>query len=199
MTGAPPPDGRPIRASVSGRHPARPATEGGSSASLRRPTATPALGRDDELEQLLAEGAALYAQGQLEAAHGKLTLAHRRRAADPRCLAWYGLTLIVVERNSNLGVRYCEEAVRGVGADEPICWLNLARAFLALGYRERAIHTLQRGLEIAPGEPALREEIDKLGVRWQPVIGFLDRGNPVNRLLGRLRHRISRRPTPRAD
>ena len=177
------------------RHPAR-ASDSGSSAALRRPTATAAPGRDEELERLLAEGAALYAQGQLEEAHARLTLAHRRRTADPRCLAWYGLTLILVERNSNLGVRYCEEAVRGAGADDPLCWLNLARAFLALGYRERAMTTLQRGLELAPGQPALQEEIDKLGVRWQPVIGFLDRSNPVNRVLGRLRHRILRGSSP---
>jgi tetratricopeptide (TPR) repeat protein len=191
---ASPPDDRRARPTP------RPAKlpDSGSSASLRRPTATAAPGRDDELEQLLAEGADLYAKGQLEEAHGKLSQAHRRRAADPRCLAWYGLTLIVVERNSNLGVRYCEEAVRGAGADDPVCWLNLARAFLALGYRERAIHTLERGLEIVPGQPALREEIDKLGVRWQPVLGFLDRSNPVNRMLGRLRHRMLRgSSTPR--
>lgn len=167
-----------------------PPDRSGSSASLRRPAAAPALGRDEELEQLLAEGAELHAQGQLEEAHAKFTLAHRRRAADPRCLAWYGLTLILVERNNNLGVRYCEEAIRGAGADAPISWLNLSRAFLALGYRDRAIRTLQRGLESVKEQQGLQEEISRLGTRRQPVIGFLHRSHPVNRVLGRLRHRI---------
>jgi tetratricopeptide (TPR) repeat protein len=167
-----------------------PPDRSGSSASLRRPSAAAVPGLDAELERLLGEGVALHGQGQLEDAHGKFAQAHRRRVADPRCLAWYGLTLIQVERNNNLGVRYCEEAVRGVGADDAICWLNLARAFLALGYRDRAIRTLQRGLELAPDQPELRDEIDRLGIRRQPVIGFLHRSNPVNRMLGRLRHRI---------
>jgi tetratricopeptide (TPR) repeat protein len=158
-----------------------------------------APGRDEELEKLLADGADLYAKGQLEEAHAKLSLAHRRRATDHRCLAWYGLTLIKVERNNNLGVRYCEEAIRGPGADDPLSWLNLGRAFMALGYRDRSIRALQRGLDVAPEHEGLRAELTGLGIRRGPVLGFLPRSNPLNRFLGRLRHRLVNGSSPSSD
>ncbi len=164
--------------------------QGGAAAALKRPAAVEAKAADPDVERLLREGAEAYASGRLEDAHQKLGTAHRRRASDPRCLSWYGLTLIRVEKNNNLGVRYCEEAVRGPGGDDPLCWLNLARACLALGYRDRALKALTRGLEIAPEDARLREEIDLFGRRRRPVLGFLDRRNPINRLLGRWRHRL---------
>ncbi|MHB8418137.1 MAG: tetratricopeptide repeat protein [Myxococcales bacterium] len=159
--------------------------------ALKRPAAVAAPGTDEQLEAMLASGQALHGQGLLEEAHRAFGQAHRRRPSDHRCQSWYGLTLILVERNSNLGVRYCEEAVfRGAGAQDPAAWLNLGRAFSALGYRDRAVRAFQKGLDLAPEHPGLREEMEKLGVRRKPIIGFLDRRNPVNRMLGRLRHRF---------
>ncbi len=162
-------------------------------AALQRPAARGALAEDPELEALLREGAAAHEQGRLEEAHGLFRRAHARRSSDFRCQAWYGLTLILVEKNSNLGVRLCEEGTRGAGAEAPLSWLNLARAFLALGYRERAVRALQKGLSLDSAHPGLLDEIEKLGVRRRPVLGFLSRSNPVNRLLGRLRSRLSGR------
>lgn len=162
-----------------------------SSSALKRPAAVSPPGQDEELEELLRKGQELYGQGSLEEAHAVFAKAHRRRPPDHRCQSWYGLTLILVERNSNLGVRYCEEAVlRGAGAEDALGWLNLGRAFDALGYRDRAVRAFQKGLELSPEHAGLRTEMEKLGVRRRPVIGFLDRGNPVNRVLGRLRHRL---------
>lgn len=180
-----------------GAFPRRPAEAGQilpqGTTVLRRPTAAIAPVQDDALEALFVEGAARYAQGNVEGAHESFVSAQRRRPADPRGLAWYGLTLILVEHNNNLGVRYCEEAVRGAGAALPLGWLNLGRAFMALGYRVRALRALQRGLELDPFHPEFAEELARLGVRRQPVVGFLARSNPLNRLLGRLRNRTSRR------
>jgi tetratricopeptide (TPR) repeat protein len=168
-----------------------PAAPTRSSSALKPPAAVGAPERDEELEQLLAKGQELYRDGQLEDAHGAFGKAHRRRPSDARCQSWYGLTLILVERNSNLGVRYCEEAVlRGSGADDPGAWLNLGRAFAALGYRNRALRVFQKGLEVSPEHALLRQELEQLGIRRKPVLGFLPRGNPVNRMLGRLRHRL---------
>ncbi|MHB1847182.1 MAG: tetratricopeptide repeat protein [Deltaproteobacteria bacterium] len=160
---------------------------------LQRPAARDAPGQDPELEAWLREGEELYGQGKLEEAHARFQQAHRRRSADPRCLAWYGLTLILVEKNNNLGVRLCEEATRGEGTVQPLSWLSLSRAFLALGYRERAVRALQKGLTFEPNHPSLTDEMAKLGLRREPVIGFLSRSNPLNRLLGRMRNRIAGR------
>lgn len=164
-----------------------------AAAALRRPAEARSLAEDPALESSLSEGAESYSKGRVEEAHGSFQKAHRLRPSDPRCLAWFGLTLIRVERNNNLGVRYCEEAVRGLGAGLPLTWLCLGRAFMALGYRDRAIRALQRGLDVDPAQLDLVEEIARLGVRRRPVLPFLPRSNPLNRALGRLRSRMSHR------
>lgn len=167
----------------------------GSGSALKQPAKLASPERDEQLEKLLEEGHASFAAGSLDDAHGRFGQAHRRRPSDPRCQSWYGLTLILVEKNSNLGVRYCEEAVyRGGGAEDPDCWLNLGRAFLALGYRDRAVRAFEKGLEFNGDHEGLRLEMEKMGRRRKPVLAFLDRGNPLNRVLGRLRHKLSGPP-----
>jgi predicted Zn-dependent protease len=165
--------------------------------SLRPPVeAARALSADPELETALVRGQEHYAAGRIQEAHAVFGSAHRRRSSDPRCRSWYGLTLILVDHNNNLGIRYCEEAVRASGGDSPESWLNLARACRALGYRERAVRALERGLALEEGHAQLRAELESLGERRQPVLGFLSRSHPVNRLLGQLRHKMSRPKAP---
>jgi hypothetical protein len=110
---------------------------------------------------------------------------------DPRVLSWYGLTLVLVERNSNLGVALCDQALRLAGP-EPELVLNQARAQLALGLRERAVRALRNGLAAHPDDPSLLAAAEALGRRARPVLPFLGRANPLNRALGRLRHRWGR-------
>lgn len=151
-----------------------------------------AVSVDPELELALERGKALFAEGQVQQAHAVFGEAHRRRSSDLRCRSWYGLTLILVDHNNNLGVRYCEEAVRASGGESPESWLNLARACRALGYRERAIRAIERGLALEENHALLRAELEALGERRRPVLGFLHRSNPLNRLLGELRHKLTR-------
>jgi tetratricopeptide (TPR) repeat protein len=159
--------------------------------ALRRPFETTPAGPDSVLERALEEGADWYRQGDLEQAHACFQTAHRRRTTDPLCLAWYGLTLILVERNNALGLRYCEESVRRGGANVPGAWLNLGRAYRALGHRVLAVRALERGRELDPEHALLLEEMRLLGTRRPPVLSFLSRSHPLNRILGRIRHRWS--------
>ncbi len=164
-----------------------------ASGSLRPPVeAIRALTVDPELERALERGKALFGEGRLPDAHAEFGEAHRRRSSDSRCRSWYGLTLILVDHNNNLGVRYCEEAVRASGGESPESWLNLARACRALGYRERAIRAIERGLALDDGHALLKAELEALGERRRPVLGFLHRSNPLNRFLGQLRHKLAR-------
>jgi Flp pilus assembly protein TadD len=144
------------------------------------------------------EGLSRYAQGDAEGAHPLFQRAHRRSPSDPRVTSWYGLTLVLVERNSSLGVLYCDQAVRTAGPD-PELLLNQARAHMALGQRERAVRAVQRGLEASPDHPGLRAAQEAMGWRRRPALPFLARDNPLNRWLGRLRHRWSRRSRPAPD
>jgi hypothetical protein len=158
--------------------------------ALKRPFETPVPGPDPEIAGLMAEGTDWFRRGDLEQAHGCFQRAHRRRSSDPLVLCWYGLTLILVERNTALGLRYCEESVRRRGGSVPEAWLNLGRAYRALGHRVLAVRALVRGKELDPANEEVREELRRLGVRRPPVLPFLPRSHPLNRFLGELRHRI---------
>jgi tetratricopeptide (TPR) repeat protein len=141
------------------------------------------------------EGRAAFDARDVEGAHVAFERAHRRSPREARFMSWYGVTLVLVEKNSNLGMTLCEQALR-IGGPEPELLLNQARVHLALKQRERAVRAILRGLEVAPGDARLRAAKDALGTRRAPVIPFLSRNNPLNRVLGRLRHRWSQRKVP---
>jgi Flp pilus assembly protein TadD len=143
----------------------------------------------------LDEGLAAWASRDVGGAHAAFERAHRRDPREPRAMSWYGVTLVLVERNSNLGVLLCDQAVRLAGPS-PELLLNQARVHLALNQRDRAVKPILRGLELAPNDPRLQCARDALGTRRPPVVPFLSRNNPLNRVLGRLRHRWQQRHAP---
>lgn len=149
---------------------------------------------------LFEEGLARYKLGDAAAAHAIFERSHRRVPSDPRVMSWYGVTLVLVERNSNLGILYCDQALRLVATD-PELFLNQARAHLALGQRERAVKAVIRGLAVSPQDPALRAAQSAMGWRRKPVLPFLSRSNFLNRWLGKLRHKWSRvlHPVPKVS
>jgi hypothetical protein len=139
------------------------------------------------------QGVAAFLCGDASGAHAAFVRAHRRDPRDPRYMSWYGLTLVLVERNSSLGVLLCDQALRGAGAD-PDLILNQARVHLALNQRERTVRALQRGLDAHPDHRGLQWARECLGWRRRPVLPFLSRNSTLNRWLGQLRHRFGRRP-----
>jgi len=149
--------------------------------------------RRDEAELALAEGIRLFEAGDMLGAHAHFAQANRRAPGAVRVLSWYGLTLVLVERNSNLGMALSDQALRLEGPAPELC-LNQARLHLALGQRDRAFRALLRGVEASPEDRALQEALASLGRRRRPVLPFLQRSNPLNRLLGQLRHRLRGAP-----
>jgi tetratricopeptide (TPR) repeat protein len=145
----------------------------------------------DEVRLALEEGVAGFLARDLPAAHRAFERAHRRDPRHLRAMSWYGVTLVLVERNLSLGVSLCDQALRP--GPDPELLLNLARVHLALNHRERAVRAVERGLQAAPGNPPLLAALAALGTRRAPVIPLLGRSNPLNRLLGRLRSRMARR------
>ena len=143
-------------------------------------------------QSVFEEGMDAFLRGDAVTAHGAFERAHRREPRDPRFMSWYGLTLVLVEKNSNLGVLMCDQALRGAGAD-PDLLLNQARVHLALNQRERTIRAIQRGLELWPSHPGLLHARDCLGSRRRPVLPFFSRNSALNRWLGQLRHGLGRR------
>jgi len=149
----------------------------------------------DPAQAAYEEGRAAFLARDPSAAHVAFERAHRRAPRDPRFMSWYGLTLVLVERNWSLGVMLCDEALRSAGPD-PELLLNQARAHLALKQRVRAVQAIERGLSLWPDHPGLVAARDALGLRRPPVLRFLSRNNFLNVLLGKIRHRWSQRSVP---
>lgn len=146
-------------------------------------------------DEPLGEGLAAFAARDLPGAHVAFERAHRRAPREPRAMSWYGVTLVLVERNITLGISLCDEALRPAPND-PELLLNSARVHLALNQRQRAARAITRGLVAWPDDPSLLAARDALGTRRTPVVPFLSRDNPLNRILGRLRHRWATRNRP---
>ncbi len=158
---------------------------------------TPGPAQDAAQAALAAyeEGRAAFAARDLAAAHQAFERAHHKDTRDPRFMSWYGVTLVLVEKSWNLGIALCEQALRQAGPDVELL-LNQARVHLALNQRERAVRAITRGLELFPDDERLVAARDAMGIRRPPVISFLSRKNPLNRFLGRLRHRWYQRKMP---
>ena len=145
-----------------------------------------------EAAAALEEGLRRFRGGDPEGAHEMFGQAHRRAPSDPRIQSWYGLTLVLVEKNSNLGVVLVDGAVRN-GRPDPELVINQSRVAMALGQRVRAVRALERGLAFHPGDPDLTAARLALGTRQRPVLPFLSRRNWLNRLLGRIHYKWTAR------
>ncbi len=113
----------------------------------------------------------------------------QRAGAQPsspiKYLSYYGLCLAMTSYRVEEGREICENAVRAEFYN-PDLYLNLGKVYLKAGDRGLAFETLVRGLQLNPRHPDLVKEVRRLGVRRRPIVGFLSRSHPLNRMLGRL-------------
>lgn len=107
---------------------------------------------------------------------------------DPAVAALREAASALLAGRPRRAVRPCLEAIRHHGAG-PEMYGVLVVLLLAAGDRARAYRMVREGLRQAPGHPVLRRQLEALGVRRPPVFGFLPRSHPLNRWLGRVRHR----------
>lgn len=114
--------------------------------------------------------------------------------SDADVMSWYGVALALAGVDRLRGVTLCEAAVRRSGRDVSADLLhNLGRAYLAVQYKKEAADALRRGASIQPDHQGIRATLKEMGVRRSPILPFLSRKNPVNKYLGLLRSRLSRR------
>ena len=112
--------------------------------------------------------------------------AHGLDRENPRYRSHYGLGLALVERRFDQALELCRSAAKEEFFN-PELYHNLARVHLAFGFKAEAIRYLRRGLMIDPANRAMSEALAALGRRRPPVLSFLPRKHPLNRLLGRVR------------
>ena len=117
-----------------------------------------------------------------------------RGAVPADALSYYGLCLALHKGHFKEAARFCELAI---AADrvEGGHYLNLSRVWQHGGNRKKAVEALERGLAVSPRSTALQKFRDKIGLRSQPVLPFLTRDDPLNKALGKLRHKLKAKKT----
>lgn len=131
--------------------------------------------------------------GDAAGALAELRTAHQLEQTNPRYRSFHGLALALAERRLDRALELCRSAAKEEFFN-PELYHNLARVHLAFGFKAEAIRYLRRGLMIDPSHGAMRADLAHLGRRGRPVLTFLPRRHPVNRLLGRVRRRLGQAP-----
>lgn len=103
--------------------------------------------------------------------------------------SFYGYAIARFEGRRREGLELCRHSIklefyRGEN------YLNLARTYMLTDHRAAAVKVLHQGLAVEPRNYLLQKLLRELGLRRKPVLPFLHRAHPVNRFLGRLRHRL---------
>jgi tetratricopeptide (TPR) repeat protein len=161
-----------------------------------RPSAPPpppptAMVHRGEVDRIIDDGRSLLDLDP-RAAHDIFEKAWRRNLNDPRVLSNYGLTLVLVEGDRQRGIRFCEEALRrGMQTTETL--VNLARALVVTRNKEQAVRALRKAMELSPDDPRVVTEFATLGLRRPPPIAWLPRDFFLNKWIGKLTWKYSRR------
>jgi tetratricopeptide (TPR) repeat protein len=121
--------------------------------------------------------------------------AHQIDRANPRYRSYYGLSIALVERRFDRALELCRSAAKEEFFN-PDLYHNLARVHLAFGFKAEAIRYLRRGLMIDPANASMQADLQELGTRSRPPLGFLPRRHPLNRVVGQLRRWWAERSAP---
>jgi tetratricopeptide (TPR) repeat protein len=120
---------------------------------------------------------------------------------DPFFLSYYGCLVAIVKHNYKEGVKICRSAITrldktvpfGTEFFYPVFYLNLGRAYLSGNRKVEAIKAFHRGLKNDPKNQELLEELNIMGTRKKPAVRFLHRSNPINKYIGLLLSRATKK------
>jgi Flp pilus assembly protein TadD len=108
---------------------------------------------------------------------------------NPYYLSFLGVSMVRARRPWTNAVELCKTAL-SLRRDDVQLYLNLAEVYTSAGRRGEAVRTLDNAVRFCGPDERIRRHRGKLGRRRSPVLPFLDRGNILNRHLGRLRYRM---------
>ena len=102
-----------------------------------------------------------------------------------RVRSYYGLTLVFLGHNDD-GLETCREAAN-TEFNDSLVFYNFAQAALISKRRALALKAISMGRVVEPSDTKLEKLRRSMGIRKPPVLKFLSRDNPVNKLLGKVR------------
>jgi tetratricopeptide (TPR) repeat protein len=150
--------------------------------------------KDTEPEHMLEfrEGVELLKNEYPEKALAKLRRAFESDKRNPYYISFLGLTIARAEQNWEQALDLCETAVK-LKSTEIKFHLNLIEVYALAGWREKALRKLENAAKLFGNDARLKRFRAKIMQRRAPVLPFLGRGHFLNRELGKLRHRMSKR------
>jgi len=113
---------------------------------------------------------------------------------DPQFLSGYAWLMTQMSGREDAGLQLVTRLARE-NPQRPFVLLNYARAQISIGDRAEGLRVIRRLARTDSMEGESQEILEWLGVRRRPLLPFLKRSNPVNFLLGKVRHRVLG-PTP---
>ncbi len=148
--------------------------------------------------QYLQQLKGLLAKKMQKEAFQLMQQAHIQYPQEPYLLSYYGWLQAAVDKRYRSGVETCSTAValvhkqyaKGKNVQYGPVYLNLVRSYVAAGKKKHAIEALHKGLKYDAGNKELQKELDSMGRRKKEPVPFLDRSNPINKVLGLIRHKI---------
>ena len=135
--------------------------------------------------QHLARGQAREALPFIIAAVDVQTGADATAHCQATYLSYKGLCLCLTRADVRSGVQLCRQASK-MDPCHPDIWRNLGSVTLMVGRRAEAYRAFQAGLRVQPDHPGIVRDLRLMGIRSEPALPSLPRGNPINVVLGRL-------------
>jgi Flp pilus assembly protein TadD len=141
-----------------------------------------------EAIQLFRFGLAHLRDGQSFEALAAFRQAASMEPQNPYFLSYYGLALGQASRSWEEAEALCLAALR-MKRQIPQLHLNLADLYRCRGRVADAVETLSDAMKYTGRDSRVIDALSRFGARKAPVLTFLRRNHPVNRYLGRMRHR----------
>jgi len=109
------------------------------------------------------------------------------QGANPVVSSFIGMLKAVRDNQLFQGLEVCKKAL-AQDADEPLCYLNLAKVYMAMNDRYHAVQMIHKGLKRhTPTCDILYKYYQSIGIRKKPPLGFLGGNHPVNKILGKFK------------
>lgn len=137
----------------------------------------------------IEEGMRLLRWGKMDRAMVRFERALHEVPDSAIALSYFGLSLALGTDNGEEGEEHCFRAAMRAPRDGQI-QANLARVYFLRGKRQSAASAAHEALRLDAKNADARLVLRRLGLRRRPVMGFLGRNHPLNRVLGRLRHQL---------
>lgn len=155
------------------------------------------VGLSQELQGYVDDGLRLCREGEWRKGLPVLAAVIEQRGPYDKVpgivYAYLGYGVAKFQNKTTEGLRLCEHAVKIQFYEADNHW-NLARVSVIAGHRRNAVQAINAGLKLDPDHDGLLALKQEIGLRREPVLGFLDRDNPVNVFLGRIRHSFAGNP-----